>query len=340
MINRYPAHQRTLEINILLRFIVSTILIILLYLTFDLYKSSYDAALKAAVSIVVYGACYGLIIYTRGSRGSTRFVMCIFILSIIGGFFFQGGMFGINSLDMFGLIIVLLIIFSGWDRNVFVVIYFLVLGMMIFVQLYRFEWITDDGKDDTVLMNIFEIIARIGNTVYINYLYKCEFERERVRVFDVNEQLEQTSIEISAQNEVIATYNKRLEVLVEERTKDIQILNRKLIEYAFFNSHKVRGPLARILGLVYLMKRATVSSQDNYDHELVEHINMMDVCATELDDVIKTITKLLDEETKDLLETNTSISSKEDYYTLITALIAKKDDQYTGKSRTERAQTE
>jgi signal transduction histidine kinase len=336
MIDLYPAHQRTLEINILLRFVRSTILIILLYLTFDLYKSSYDAALKAAVSVVVYGSCYGLIIYTRGSYGSTVFVMCIFILSIIGGFFFQGGIFGINSLYMFGLIIVLLTIFSGRDRNAFIAIYFFVLSMMAYVQLCHSEWIIDDGKDDTVLMNIFEIMACIGNTVYINYLYKCEFEKERVRVFDAHEQLEQTSIEISTQNEAIATYNKRLEVLVEERMKDIQILNRKLIEYAFFNSHKVRGPLARILGLIYLMKRITVSSQDNYDHELVEHINMMDVCATELDDVIKTITKLLDEETKDLLETNTSISSKEDYYTLITALIVKKDDLYTGKSRTDK----
>jgi signal transduction histidine kinase len=48
--------------------------------------------------------------------------------------------------------------------------------------------------------------------------------------------------------------NLNLERLVEERTRDIRIQNHKLRGYAFSNAHHVRGPVARVLGLIQLSK--------------------------------------------------------------------------------------
>ncbi|HEY9045069.1 MAG TPA: hypothetical protein VIN08_04205 [Ohtaekwangia sp.] len=314
MINKYSSQNFTLEVNILLRFLRSTILIIFIYILYDLYhQTGFDNLLKAAITGMVFAACHEWVVRSHGSPLARRVSMGMIMTSISAGFFFQGGMFNINALDMFGLIIALIIIFTGRDRTVFLSIYLLILSGMITIQLSHPEWVADLRKDDDTFMNILEILMRIGNILYISYEYKLEFERERTRVFETNEQLEEANAEVSAQNELIASYNRRLEVLVDERTRDIQLLNHKLIEYAYFNSHKVRGPLARILGLVYLI-RLTASTEKDFSMEIFfSHISMLEQCSEELDSVIKAITILLDEETRDLLDSHTALSNSDQH---------------------------
>ncbi|WP_333819919.1 cytochrome b/b6 domain-containing protein [Ohtaekwangia sp.] len=310
LINPYPQQSFTLEVNILLRFLRSTVLIIFIYILYDaICGRGFDNILKAVITAMVFVACYIWVIRSHGSRWSKYVSVGMIMTSITAGFFFQGGMFSVNGFDMFGLIIALIIIFTGRERIVFVALYLMIMTGMILTQLYRPEWVADLRSDDHVAMNVLEILMRIGNILYISFEYKLEFERERERVFEANKKLEEANAEVSAQNEVIASYSKRLEALVEERTKDIQMLNRKLIEYAFFNSHKVRGPLARILGLVYLVK-LTRSSEDEFSPQTFNsHIEMLEKCANELDTVIKEITVILDKETKDLLDYNSALST-------------------------------
>lgn len=310
MIFNYPKEDRSLEVNIVLSFTRSTLIIILLYSAYDFFREDYDAGVKAMVSLLVYGSGYAYIVYTRGSKASIRAVMGLYMLSILGGFFFQGGLFNINALDMFGLTIALTFVFNGRERAIFLSVYFIQFVFMTHVQVSHPQLIINARDSDPALVNIAEILARVLNVLYIAFLYKREFEKERKRVFETNEKLEEANAEVYAQNEVIASYNRSLEILVEERTKNIQSLNQKLIEYAFFNSHKVRGPLARILGLVYLIRLTTASNKDESIHFVDDQINMLEKSATELDDVIKAITVLLDEETKDILEYRTALSTK------------------------------
>jgi DNA-binding NtrC family response regulator len=64
----------------------------------------------------------------------------------------------------------------------------------------------------------------------------------------------------------------------------VKIQNKQIVEYAFQNSHNVRGPLARIMGLVDIMKR---------DPEIIPEerlIDQLDQSANELDNVIRKIT--------------------------------------------------
>lgn len=58
---------------------------------------------------------------------------------------------------------------------------------------------------------------------------------------------------LARQNELNAI-NNNLEALVSERSKKIVLKNEQLLKYAFTNAHNVRGPLARILGLIILAK--------------------------------------------------------------------------------------
>jgi signal transduction histidine kinase len=69
----------------------------------------------------------------------------------------------------------------------------------------------------------------------------------------------------------------------------IQLRDRQLAEVSFYNSHKVRAPLARLLGLVQLL-RMDPNSPSNEQQELLEKIRN---AAEELDYLIKNINQLL-----------------------------------------------
>ncbi|WP_333818803.1 tetratricopeptide repeat protein [Ohtaekwangia sp.] len=89
-------------------------------------------------------------------------------------------------------------------------------------------------------------------------------------------------------NVEINKMNENLEMKVQERTDEIARQNQKLIEYAFFTAHEVRGPLARILGLVELARIREL----NDDHE--EILDRLQEAAVELDEIIRIINRKLE----------------------------------------------
>jgi tetratricopeptide (TPR) repeat protein len=86
--------------------------------------------------------------------------------------------------------------------------------------------------------------------------------------------------------------NENLETRVQERTEEIRFQNQKLVEYAFFTAHEVRGPLARILGLVDLVKVKELN------HEREEIMSRLQVAANELDEIIRQVNRKLEESPK------------------------------------------
>jgi len=64
------------------------------------------------------------------------------------------------------------------------------------------------------------------------------------------------NFEINQKNETISNHNSNLEETVIKRTQDISDQKEKLLQYAFFNSHKVRAPLANILGAVSIIEES------------------------------------------------------------------------------------
>ncbi len=93
---------------------------------------------------------------------------------------------------------------------------------------------------------------------------------------------------IEEQKQEIASINENLEALVREKTSRILEQHNKLIEYAFTNSHRVRGPLARILGLVKLVLDGAIK-----EDEMRFILKEMDVASNELDTVVKEISNSL-----------------------------------------------
>ena len=100
---------------------------------------------------------------------------------------------------------------------------------------------------------------------------------QRNEIVAKNEMLDQQKNELAAQsenlqnlNEEITNINKHLDEKVRERTMELFLQNEKLIEYAHFNSHKLRAPVTTILGLLNLIQLSSDENDRNTSLELLK----------------------------------------------------------------------
>ena len=108
-----------------------------------------------------------------------------------------------------------------------------------------------------------------------------EIQRQTEEIMTQNE-------EISAQSEEISVINENLENLVKERTQEIERKNKVLEEYAFINAHKLRSPVATILGLINLFSKTKLDAEGIEINKRLQHT------ANELDDIVRSITKAIE----------------------------------------------
>lgn len=104
--------------------------------------------------------------------------------------------------------------------------------------------------------------------------------------------LEERNHEVSAQAEELITLNEDLENRVKNRTEEIQFKNDQLIRYSFSHAHKVRGPLARIMGLINLI-------DIDKDIDPYDVINKIKDESTDMDEIVKKISDELNEAAKE-----------------------------------------
>ncbi len=102
-----------------------------------------------------------------------------------------------------------------------------------------------------------------------------------------NEEIKNQNLEIQAQGEEIRGINENLESLVASRTAELEKKNKALEEYAFINAHKLRSPVASILGLINLLNKMPVSDESK---SVLEHLKSS---AEKLDEIVSSITKAI-----------------------------------------------
>jgi ligand-binding sensor domain-containing protein len=117
---------------------------------------------------------------------------------------------------------------------------------------------------------------------------ETKVKRRTMEVQRQNEEIQAQNEEIMAQAEEIKGINENLEMIVQERTLELERKNKALEEYAFINAHKLRSPVASILGLVHLMTRTTLNDENR------EITNRLRQSAEELDAIVRSITKAIE----------------------------------------------
>ncbi len=115
-----------------------------------------------------------------------------------------------------------------------------------------------------------------------------EVRRKNHELLEKNNEIDTMNEELTALNDTLKTMNDSLEETIHARTAALETQNRQLAEYAFVNSHMLRAPLSRILGLSFLFSRESSFPQD---HELIKALIE---ASNELDGIVKKISSLLD----------------------------------------------
>lgn len=93
--------------------------------------------------------------------------------------------------------------------------------------------------------------------------------------------------QIKEQNRKIGQMNEVLEQKVQLRTEELEKQNHALREYAFINSHMLRGPLSRVLGLINLLAM-------NKSHDDANVLKLLRKSSDELDQIVRKITMAID----------------------------------------------
>ncbi len=138
------------------------------------------------------------------------------------------------------------------------------------------EWIPED-------LLFLQSLSDLISITYKNNVAKKFVKKIRSQ----NLELRGQRLAMEEMNRELVTVNEVLEEKVKDRTVELEAQNRQLTEYAFINAHLLRAPLARVLGLSYLLVQ---SIKEKEDEKVVK--GLIDA-SEELDTIIKKISDLL-----------------------------------------------
>ncbi|MBI1769638.1 MAG: tetratricopeptide repeat protein [Bacteroidetes bacterium] len=141
-------------------------------------------------------------------------------------------------------------------------------------------------KNDEVNQQHIQIKIQHDELIVLNE----ELRSQQEEVMSQRDALAEKNKEIETMSKQVAEVNEKLEQLVAHRTEALENQNTKLSGYAFLNAHKLRAPLARIMGLVNLLQ---MKSNAGEKPVIMNHLaNSSD----ELSEVASTISKAIQDE--------------------------------------------
>lgn len=258
--------------RLLLLLIYSRIIIFLglIYIYFNTYDIVLLTKIVGFLDLFTLPIAFWVLIHFSKQGLFARYLL-ISTLSLLLGL----GMGTLTTLDFFHIIGEIYSLQIGITSQLFFIC--LGMGVQIRAQINR-----DRKSQAKVLVLQKEITTRL----------ELKVQERTEALVKANKEITLRNDELNKQQEAIISINNHLESLVVMRTAEITKQNDSLRNYAYFNAHKVRGPLARILGLIYLTKIDPIKSLEDFNIL----IHQLDICANELDNTIREINEILSED--------------------------------------------
>lgn len=162
-------------------------------------------------------------------------------------------------------------------------------------------WNTEDAL---FIQSLADFIASSYKNDRIKNLLS-EVRTQNFELIEKNNEIGTMNEELSSLNEELSTLNDVLEENVKHRTQELETRNTQLTEYAFINSHLLRAPLSRILGLSYLLTKEATSIKDSQLLDaLVNSTNEMDSIIRKISDILYDGNNLTREDIKSIIDRN------------------------------------
>lgn len=137
-------------------------------------------------------------------------------------------------------------------------------------------------QNTTFIILGFSILVLIILFLYLNYKI-----RANKALTAKSEELKAINEEVKQQAQEIAQLNKALEKNLDQTTQNLIVKNEKLTEYAYYNSHETRAPLARLLGLIQIIDFAESDAERDFILEKIKENSK------ELDEIINKMNHVL-----------------------------------------------
>ena len=178
-----------------------------------------------------------------------------------------------------------LIIYQNWRLQIPMI-------LIVYVHHGSFAWLQYAGYQEVYFTQLeymdlttflFHAVLATG-VCTVAGLWSYTIHNRTVQEAQNFKSLSALQAELLASTAALKVANEKLNQMVEVRTEALSNQNKKLLEHAFINAHKVRSPLARILGLVNLIGHEV--KLDENSSELLGHLNQS---ASELDKVLNEV---------------------------------------------------
>lgn len=111
--------------------------------------------------------------------------------------------------------------------------------------------------------------------------------QQRRRIAFQKDAIEMQAVALLKLNEELQQLNRNLEERITERTSQLTIQNQRLTEYTFINAHKLRAPVASILGLINLVHQVSPDERE----AILGHLK---TCGDQLDSIIREVSRNLE----------------------------------------------
>jgi tetratricopeptide (TPR) repeat protein len=132
-------------------------------------------------------------------------------------------------------------------------------------------------------------ITLIAISVFLAFagIFAWFLYQQRRRIAFQKDAIEMQAVALLKLNEELQLLNKNLEERISERTSQLTIQNQRLTEYTFINAHKLRAPVASILGLINLVHQVSPEERE----AILGHLK---TCGDQLDSIIREVSRNLE----------------------------------------------
>ncbi|MCX7637128.1 MAG: GAF domain-containing protein [Cyclobacteriaceae bacterium] len=141
-------------------------------------------------------------------------------------------------------------------------------------------------EDALFVQSIANLLAIVHQNLRIVQLLK-QIRNQNHQALEKSREIERLNEKLFAVNQQLTQANEHLEEAVRQRTMELEKQNLQLTEYAFINSHLLRAPLARVLGLLQLIQLEALPLRDK------QLVDALFTSAHELDTVVRNISEML-----------------------------------------------
>lgn len=180
---------------------------------------------------------------------------------------------------LFFVLCVLPMMFFG-SRKHYLSLFAISMGTYLWVQ-YQLQTVQPIIVLNSTFPLYWNTFVTGSGLLFILYVFKRSYQKSQ-------DSLKRQNEEIKFQKEEIESINNNLEKLIVQRTNKVLEHEKLFTEYANINAHRVRSPLARILGLLNL-----IELEKDREKVLKEFLPVLKSNADELNDILDEVSRSL-----------------------------------------------